>query len=86
NGVDSLMGQLDLRVSGGHRQLIGLARALYHPSDLLLLDEVTNALDHHALDFVMSQILKVKKDRLVLLVSHNADALMKMADHVLEIK
>ena len=45
NGVDSKIGEDALRISGGERKRIGIARALYFNPSVLILDEPTNELD-----------------------------------------
>ena len=44
-GIDTMIGESGCRVSGGERQRIGIARALYHQPDILFFDEATSALD-----------------------------------------
>lgn len=44
-GIDTLLGESGARLSGGQKQTVGIARALYKEADILLLDEATSALD-----------------------------------------
>ncbi len=45
DGLDSTVGENGIKISGGQRQRLGIARALYSNKNFLILDESTNALD-----------------------------------------
>jgi ABC-type bacteriocin/lantibiotic exporter with double-glycine peptidase domain len=59
-----------LSLSGGQKQRIGLARAFYRSPTLLVLDEVTSALDAETESIVMSSIHELKGKATVLIVAH----------------
>lgn len=57
-------------VSGGEKQRIALARALYKNSNLLILDEFTSALDFETEQEVVKNIKKISKDKIILIITH----------------
>ena len=68
-------------LSGGERGRLMLARAFAKPSNLLVLDEPTNDLDHETLDFLQELISEYKGT--LLLVSHDRDFLDKVVTSVI---
>jgi ABC-type multidrug transport system fused ATPase/permease subunit len=67
----------DSNLSGGQRQLIGIARALYQNPQVLILDEATNALDKTTERVVVDSLLKLKNTTTSILVSHSNSVLVK---------
>src|SRR5262249_19543369 len=70
NGYESMIGDKGLRLSSGQRQRIGLARALYNDPAVLVLDEVTNALDAATERRVIDGLLALRPRRTIVFVSH----------------
>jgi ABC-type bacteriocin/lantibiotic exporter with double-glycine peptidase domain len=70
-GINSRVGELGDKISGGQKQRIGIARALYNEnSQLLILDEATNALDSKAEKEILSSIYLAKKNKTIIFISH----------------
>ena len=81
----TIVGERGIRLSGGQRQRIGLARALYDEGSLLVLDEATSALDLDTEGKIISEIEKLKENKIIFLVAHKSQAL-KVCDKVITIK
>lgn len=71
DGLDTQLGDFGYDVSGGERQRIGLARALYKKFELLVMDEATAALDIETEAAVIDSIREMKKGKTLLIVTHH---------------
>jgi ABC-type multidrug transport system fused ATPase/permease subunit len=69
-------------VSGGERQRIALARAMYRDSELIVLDEPTSAIDNLNEQRIIDYIMKLGKS--IIMVTHNID-IAKRFNRVVEI-
>ncbi len=81
-GYDTPIGEGGFRLSGGQRQRLALARALVNPSQLLILDEATNALDNLAETLIQETLAALRKTQTVVVVAHRLSSIYN-ADHVL---
>jgi ATP-binding cassette, subfamily C (CFTR/MRP), member 1 len=71
NGRLTGIGEKGVNLSGGQKARVALARALYSPSDIYLLDDPISALDAHVGRFVFDKAIKTYlKEKTVLLVTH----------------
>jgi ABC-type bacteriocin/lantibiotic exporter with double-glycine peptidase domain len=71
-------------LSGGQRQIINLVRALIKNPSVLLLDEPTTNMDWKLQELFISALNRVKKDRIVIIISHDR-RLLELADYVVTI-
>jgi ATP-binding cassette subfamily C protein len=81
DGVHTEVGEKGARFSGGQRQRIAIARALVHRPKLLILDEVTSALDAATEREICQNIRDIAKSITVLAISHR-QAWVEVADSV----
>ena len=70
HGLDTLVGERGVRISGGERQRIGIARALYHDPSVLILDEATSALDVITEGEINDIIRGFKGKKTILIIAH----------------
>jgi ABC-type bacteriocin/lantibiotic exporter with double-glycine peptidase domain len=71
----TIVGERGVRLSGGQCQRIGIARAVYHKPQLLILDEATNALDNLTEEEVMESIDSLSNKITIILITHRLSAL-----------
>lgn len=77
----TLIGEEGINLSGGQKQLVAVARALYKKPQLLLLDEATSAMDRNTERFILNLLQTLKKELAVVLVTHRIHT-AKIADRI----
>ncbi len=85
NGMDSYLGDKGVRFSGGQRQRLGIARALFTNPKLLVLDEATSSLDGETEEKITSSLYSLKGKLTILLIAHRLST-VKLADKVFYIE
>jgi len=74
-GYNEIVGERGIKLSGGQRQWLGIARALYKEAELLILDEATSALDNETEDSFIEIIDNLDKNITVLIVAHRLSSI-----------
>lgn len=69
-GIDTPLGERGVRVSGGQRQRLGIARALYREPNVLILDEATSALDNKTEYLITKTIEALSGSLTIIIVAH----------------
>ena len=81
-GYDTFLQEGSTNLSGGQRQRLAIARALIGDPRVLILDEATSALDAESEAIVNANLLRIARDRTLLIISHRLSALVP-ADAIL---
>ncbi|WP_158992520.1 ABC transporter ATP-binding protein [Mucilaginibacter sp. L196] len=75
-GIDKLITENGKNISGGQKQRLMLARALYHDFDLLILDEPFSELDETAEKTLLAKLkLLAQKGKMIIMITHNKSSL-----------
>lgn len=78
DGINTVVGNNGVRLSGGQAQRLALARTLAHPRPVMVLDDPFSALDRKTEDTVFSNLQDYAKDKVVFLISHRLYHFPKM--------
>jgi len=78
SGLDTLIGEGGVKISGGEKQRLSIARALLRSPELLVFDEATSALDSLTEEAISATVREVSKggDLLVVLIAHRLSTIM----------
>ena len=85
NGLETKIGTNGIKLSGGQRQKIGIARAILSRPKLLILDEATSSLDGQAESEITEAINSIKFSTSVLMIAHRLST-VRGADTVLYVE
>ena len=81
HGLETILSDTNQHVSGGQKQCIGFARALYKGGNVLILDEATNAMDYKLEAATMDYLLNHSSFKTVICITHKP-ALLKYFDEI----
>jgi len=81
-GIDTLAGDNGMKFSGGQRQRLAIARAIYKDAPILILDEATSALDSESERHVQAALETLMKGRTTLVIAHRLSTIER-ADRIL---
>jgi len=81
-GYDSLVGERGLKLSGGEKQRVAIARTILKSPPILMLDEATSALDSHTEKEIQDALERVARERTSLVIAHRLSTVVH-ADNII---
>lgn len=82
HGPMTMVGEDGINLSGGQKQLVGIARALYAGPQVLLLDEATSAMDRDTEQFVLQLLQNWLPNLAIMFITHRLNILHQFTSHI----
>ncbi len=76
DGYETTVGERGLKLSGGEKQRVAIARTLLKNPAILVFDEATSALDSHAEQAIQAQLKEIARDRTTLVIAHRLSTIV----------
>src|SRR5262249_11027892 len=81
-GYDTMVGERGLKLSGGEKQRVAIARTLLKGPPILILDEATSALDTHTEKHIVAALGTITRNHTTLVIAHRLSTIVD-ADEIL---
>jgi ABC-type multidrug transport system fused ATPase/permease subunit len=78
-GYDTLVGERGVRLSGGEKQRVSIARAILKNTPIMLLDEPTSSLDKESEELILDALNNLLKERTTLIVTHRLSGIKNVS-------
>ena len=78
DGLDTELGEKGVRMSGGERQRVALARLFFDDSKIIILDEATSAIDNITERQVMENIIKQLDKKTLIIIAHRLETIKEV--------
>ena len=82
--LETIIGEKNSNLSGGEKQKLSILRVLYKNPPVIILDEPTSALDEESIRCLQVYLNQIKRDKIIILISHNSD-FISISDEIVDL-